>query len=71
VVEVQRAEAVPEALGELDIRWTGAGAGEIAIDDEFDDQTDPAQADGSADVTDAARPHAVDEQPAVTGEDDE
>ena len=60
-----------EALGELDIRWTGAGAGEIAIDDEFDDQADTAQADESAGVTDAARPHAVEEQAAGTGEDDE
>lgn len=60
-----------EALGELDIRWTGAGAGEVAIDDEFDDQTEADQPDESVDVTDAARPHAVDEQPAVTGEDDE
>ena len=27
-----------EALGELDVRWTGADEGEVAIDDEFDDE---------------------------------
>jgi segregation and condensation protein A len=45
-----------EALGELDIRWTGSDDGEVAIDDEFDEddqeeaapeeaQLDPAQPD--------------------------
>ena len=27
-----------EALGELDIRWTGADQGDVAIDDEFDEE---------------------------------
>jgi len=30
-----------EALGELDIRWTGSEEGDVAIDDEFDEDTDP------------------------------
>ncbi|ADU48351.1 segregation and condensation protein A [Intrasporangium calvum] len=29
-----------EALGELDIRWTGSEEGDVAIDDEFDEDTD-------------------------------
>ncbi|NUR81302.1 MAG: segregation/condensation protein A [Dermatophilaceae bacterium] len=29
-----------EALGELDIRWTGTDLGDVAIDDEFDDEFD-------------------------------
>ena len=46
-----------EALGELDIRWTGSEQGDVAIDDEFDeddqpdDSTDQRTADGSADST--------------------
>src|SRR3954447_24296187 len=35
-----------EALGELDIRWTGADAGDVAIDDEFDEFDDADGADG-------------------------
>ncbi|WP_082588686.1 MULTISPECIES: ScpA family protein [unclassified Terrabacter] len=43
-----------EALGELDIRWTGTEAGDIAIDDEFDeddetDETDEFDEDDEAD----------------------
>jgi segregation and condensation protein A len=29
-----------EALGELDVRWTGADDGDVDIDDEFDDEVD-------------------------------
>ena len=36
-----------EALGELDIRWTGTEAGDIAIDDEFDEDGDD-DSDGDA-----------------------
>ncbi|MDN5767968.1 MAG: segregation/condensation protein A [Humibacillus sp.] len=36
-----------QALGELEIRWTGAEAGDVAIDDEFDEDADTeAAADG-------------------------
>src|SRR3954449_7036180 len=38
-----------EALGELDIRWTGADAGDVAIDDEFDEATEEEAADDEAD----------------------
>ncbi|WP_404387018.1 segregation and condensation protein A [Humibacillus xanthopallidus] len=44
-----------EALGELDIRWTGSEQGDVAIDDEFDeddqadDSTDRRMADSTAD----------------------
>ena len=34
-----------EAMGELDVRWTGADAGEVEIDDEFDEPDDCAEAD--------------------------
>jgi len=51
-----------EALGELDIRWTGTDDGDIAIDDEFDeddkddeDEGDDPGADG--DSSDAPTPH--------------
>ena len=37
-----------EALGELDVRWTGAGAGEIAIDDEFDEGPDDQAGEAAA-----------------------
>jgi segregation and condensation protein A len=33
-----------EALGELDVRWTGSDAGEIDITDEFDEQDTPGPA---------------------------
>ena len=44
-----------EALGELDIRWTGSEQGDVSIDDEFDeddeddDPTDQRTADGTHD----------------------
>ncbi len=41
-----------EALGELDIRWTGADAGEVAIDDEFDDDDETDDAETGDDETD-------------------
>jgi segregation and condensation protein A len=43
-----------EALGELDIRWTGTEAGDIAIDDEFDetDETDDTDQAEDTDETD-------------------
>ena len=37
------------ALGELQIRWTGAESGEVTVDDEFDDESD---ADTGVDVVD-------------------
>ncbi len=37
-----------EALGELDIRWTGSDDGDVAIDDEFD-ESEPAQDEGAQD----------------------
>ncbi|RKT77949.1 condensin subunit ScpA [Terracoccus luteus] len=42
-----------EALGELEVRWTGSTEGDVSIDDEFDefDETDEAD-DPSADDTD-------------------
>src|SRR6478736_6373733 len=47
-----------EALGELDIRWTGTEAGDIAIDDEFDEDGDDSD-DG--DGSDGGVPHATSE----------
>ena len=50
-----------EALGELDIRWTGADAGDVTIDDEFDepdertDGTDGAETDEPVAGGEAAR----------------
>jgi len=35
-----------EALGELDIRWTGADQGDVAIDDEFDEEPDGVDDEG-------------------------
>jgi segregation and condensation protein A len=65
-----------EALGELDVRWTGAEDGEISIDDEFDefDEDDDAEDDGDAEGP--AQPGAtvtrMDGDPAApTGADDE
>ena len=37
-----------EALGELDIRWTGAEQGDVAIDDEFDDEFDEEQSENQS-----------------------
>jgi len=37
-----------EALGELDIRWTGTEAGDIAIDDEFDEDDEVVEVDDGA-----------------------
>jgi segregation and condensation protein A len=66
-----------EALGELDIRWTGAEAGDIAIDDEFDEDPDDSDAgtndepeDEPAHV-DAARHETGGTAAPVTGADDE
>ncbi len=69
-----------EALGELDIRWTGTEAGDIAIDDEFDDEFDEDE-DGSTDDGDdgdpqeTSDPRQIDEPGGVaaprTGADDE
>ena len=42
-----------EALGELDIRWTGTDEGDIAIDDEFDEDDEP---DAEQDGQDAESP---------------
>ncbi|OFE14518.1 chromosome segregation protein ScpA [Humibacillus sp. DSM 29435] len=56
-----------EALGELDIRWTGADAGEVAIDDEFDDSDeadDSTEADDGTETGDDAR-----DQPSDAGDD--
>jgi segregation and condensation protein A len=39
-----------EALGELDIRWTGTEAGDIAIDDEFDETDDTDDTDQAEDT---------------------
>jgi segregation and condensation protein A len=71
-----------EALGELDIRWTGTEAGDIAIDDEFDEDDEGAEDDGDAgtpeqaeDTNDDANDDANDETGGAaaprTGADDE
>ena len=70
-----------EALGELDIRWTGTEAGDIAIDDEFDEDDEDAEGaegaddDGDADTNDDANDDANDETGGATaprtGADDE
>ncbi|MBC9823502.1 ScpA family protein [Terrabacter sp. MAHUQ-38] len=66
-----------EALGELDIRWTGAEAGDIAIDDEFDEDpeaTDSGTHDEPEDEPaheDAARQETGGEAALVTGAEDE
>ncbi|MDV3222304.1 ScpA family protein [Intrasporangium sp.] len=43
-----------EALGELDIRWTGSEDGDVAIDDEFD-EGDEKDADGQEGFTDEGK----------------
>jgi segregation and condensation protein A len=51
-----------EALGELDIRWTGADQGDVSIDDEFDEEPDEAddEDEGAGDTPpDTARPEAA------------
>ncbi|MFM6850269.1 MAG: segregation and condensation protein A [Terrabacter sp.] len=50
-----------EALGELDIRWTGADLGDVAIDDEFDEQIDgePVEADDEDETVPASQPDAT------------
>ncbi|MEW1953499.1 ScpA family protein [Terrabacter sp. NPDC080008] len=65
-----------EALGELDIRWTGAGAGEVAIDDEFDEEAaagtqDDRTHDDAARDDGGGKDPSVGEGPARTGDDDE
>ena len=65
-----------EALGELDIRWTGTDAGDIAIDDEFDeDDEDDEDDDGRRREDDRATPQETDETGGAaaprTGADDE
>ncbi len=53
-----------EALGELDIRWTGADDGDVAIDDEFDEQVDeqvdgePGEADHEDETARPSQPEA-------------
>ena len=71
-----------EALGELDIRWTGTEQGDIAIDDEFDDddeddedddQSDDEDDDQAADRAgqDASQHEAGGDAASPTGADDE
>ncbi|MGO4604029.1 segregation and condensation protein A [Terrabacter sp. 2YAF2] len=72
-----------EALGELDIRWTGTEAGDIAIDDEFDEDDGDDGDDGDVDDDDsdggapheASDPREIDEPGGAaaprTGADDE
>ena len=43
-----------EALGELDIRWTGAELGAVAIDDEFDAEDGDEDAGTTTPATDGA-----------------
>ncbi len=45
-----------EALGELDIRWTGTDSGDVEITDEFDEQDDGKQGDGEPDTPEAVEP---------------
>ncbi|GAA2484788.1 hypothetical protein GCM10009858_23290 [Terrabacter carboxydivorans] len=56
-----------EALGELDIRWTGTDDGDIAIDDEFDEAEDETEDGPDRPEGDAPGPHPSD--PEETGGD--
>jgi len=61
-----------EALGELDIRWTGAGAGEISIDDEFDEEAAGEGPERPSDEPQEQQPvPALGDAAAGTGADDE
>ena len=60
-----------EALGELDVRWTGAEDGEVSIDDEFDEE-DEAEDDGLEGPAPRPPVTRMDGHPAApTGADDE
>ncbi|MEO7751825.1 MAG: ScpA family protein [Terracoccus sp.] len=50
-----------EALGELTIRWTGSVEGEVAIDDEFDDDL-PTDAEAPDPTQQPAEPHTPQER---------
>jgi segregation and condensation protein A len=59
-----------EALGELDVRWTGADSGDVAIDDEFDEDDEDEHEDDEAEAEDDEDGDADDAAP-PTGADDE
>jgi segregation and condensation protein A len=56
-----------EALGELDIRWTGTEAGDIAIDDEFDETDDTDDTDDTDQAEDTDETDEVTHDPEETG----
>ena len=66
-----------EALGELDIRWTGSEQGDVAIDDEFDEDDQADEADDSTDrsmadiTTDSTTDGKEDGDVGTTKDDDE
>jgi segregation and condensation protein A len=56
-----------EALGELDIRWTGTEAGDIAIDDEFDETDETDETDDTDQAEDTDETDEVTHDPEETG----
>jgi segregation and condensation protein A len=56
-----------EALGELDIRWTGTEAGDIAIDDEFDETDETDETDDTDQAEDTDETNEVTHDPEETG----
>lgn len=59
-----------EALGELDIRWTGTDDGDVAIDDEFDEDEDGNRTDAAAADEEQADQHRTSDVGPVAATDD-